>query len=149
MDKHEKRAVWFTGLVLGLFVLAILFAAAKSDADIPECIPYDEAYATPQVKQLDDYHYQIFYVAQMWNFEPYEVELPLGSEVEFFLTSNDVVHGFWIPKKNLNLMAIYGAVSKTKLIFDKPGEYNIYCHEFCGAGHQQMAAKITVNYPVT
>lgn len=147
MDKHEKRVTAFTGLVLGLFVIAVLFAASQSEADIPECIPYDEAYATPQVKKLDDYNYQAFYVAKMWTYDPFEIEVPVGSEIEFFLTSSDVVHGFWIPRKNLNLMAVQGAVTKATITFDKPGIYPIYCHEYCGTGHQQMAASIKVNYP--
>lgn len=147
MDTQEKRVAAITGLVLGLFVIAVLFAAAQSDADIPECIPYDEVYETPQLKILDDYNYQAFYVAQMWNFEPFDIQVPVGSEIEFFLTSKDVVHGFWIPRKNVNLMAVPGAVTKVSLRFQDPGIYPIYCHEYCGTGHQQMAATITVNYP--
>lgn len=147
MDKHEIRVTIIAGLMLSLFVIGVLYAASLSEADIPECIPYDEAYETPQLKQLDDYNYQAFYVAKMWTFEPYEIELPVGAEVEFFVTSEDVVHGLWIPKKGLNLMAVPGAVTKATVTFDKPGLYTVYCHEYCGSAHQQMASTIKVNYP--
>ena len=44
-------------------------------------------------------------------------------------------------------MAIYGNLNKTTVRFDKPGVYNIICHEYCGIGHQNMRAQVIVNYP--
>jgi cytochrome c oxidase subunit 2 len=44
------------------------------------------------------------------------------------------------------MMAVYGAVNKSTAKFDKPGVYKITCHEYCGAGHQNMQAEIIVNY---
>ena len=88
-----------------------------------------------------------FAVAQMWQFLPAEIYIPVGSEVDFYLTSKDVVHGFNIAEKNVNMMAIYGNLNKTTVRFDKPGVYNIVCHEYCGVGHQNMRAQVIVNFP--
>ena len=76
-----------------------------------------------------------------------EIFIPVGSEVDFYLTSRDVVHGFNIAPKNVNMMAVYGAINKTTVKFDKPGVYDIVCHEYCGIGHQTMRAQVIVNYP--
>jgi cytochrome c oxidase subunit II len=144
MDKSEKKVIIATGVVLMLFVFSILYARGKNN-DLPECLPYDKAYTVPKVTRLDDNTYQVFAVAQMWQFEPSQINVTVGSEVDFFLTSKDVVHGFNIAEKNVNLMAVYGNINKTTVKFDKPGVYKIICHEYCGVGHQNMQAEVIVN----
>ncbi len=80
----------------------------------------------------------------MWQFEPSDIKVPAGSEVDIYLSSKDVVHGFNIAEKNVNMMAVYGSINKTTVKFDKPGVYTITCHEYCGAGHQFMEGRIVV-----
>ncbi len=147
IDKSEKRVVGITLLVIGLFVFSLLYAKEKYKTDVPECLPYDKAYTEPKINQLDERTYQVFSVASMWQFQPTEIYIPVGSEVDFYLTSKDVTHGFNISEKNVNLMAVYGAINKTTVKFDKPGVYDIVCHEYCGIGHQNMRAQVIVNYP--
>ena len=147
IDKSEKRVVGITLLLIGLFVFSLLYAKGKYKTDVPECLPYDKAYSEPKIIKLDDKTYQVFSVASMWQFQPSEIYIPVGSEVDFFLTSKDVTHGFNISEKNINMMAVYGAINKTTVKFDKPGVYDIVCHEYCGIGHQNMRAQVIVNYP--
>ncbi len=144
IEKTEKWVIISTLILIGLFVFSLLYAKNKYRADLPECVPYDKAYLTPKVNKLDDKTYQIFAVAQMWQFQPTEINIPVGSEVDFYLTSKDVVHGFHIYEKNVNMMAVYGGINKTTVKFDKPGEYKIVCHEYCGVGHQNMEGKVIV-----
>jgi cytochrome c oxidase subunit II len=146
MDKSEKKVIIITGVLLSLFIFSILYARTKNN-DLPECLPYDKAYLEPKVTQLDDKTYQVYAVAQMWQFLPGKIYIPVGSEVDFFITSKDVVHGFNIAEKNVNLMAVYGNINKTTVKFDKPGVYKITCHEYCGVGHQAMQGEVIVNYP--
>ena len=147
IDKSEKRVVGITLFVIGLFVFSLLYAKGKYKTDVPECLPYDKAYSEPKINKLDEKTYQVFSVASMWQFQPSEIYIPVGSEVDFFLTSKDVTHGFNISEKNVNMMAVYGAINKTTVKFDKPGVYDIVCHEYCGIGHQNMRAQVIVNYP--
>lgn len=146
MDTTEKKVIMITGALLSLFIFSILYARNKY-SDIPECLPYDKAYETPKVTKIDEKTYQVYSVAAMWQFQPSEIYIPVGSEVDFFVTSKDVVHGFNIAEKNVNLMAIYGNINKQTVKFDKPGVYKITCHEYCGAGHQNMQAQVIVNDP--
>ena len=146
LDSSERKVIIITGAVLALFIFSILYARGRNN-DLPECVPYDKAYTQPKVVQLDDKTYQVYAVAQMWQFQPSQIYIPTGSEVDFFITSNDVVHGFNIAEKNLNLRAIYGNINKTTVRFDKPGVYKIKCHEYCGVGHQSMQAEVIVNTP--
>jgi len=146
LDRSEKTVLVITGLLLGLFIFAILYARGKNN-DLPECLPFDKAYLEPKVSKIDDTTYQVFAVAQMWVFQPAQIYIPVGSEVDFFITSKDVVHGFNIAEKNVNLMAVYGNINKSTVRFDKPGIYKITCHEYCGVGHQLMQGEVIVNYP--
>jgi cytochrome c oxidase subunit 2 len=146
MDKSEKKIIIITGTVLALFIFSILYARGRNN-DLPECLPFDKAYLEPKVTQLDNKTYQVFAVAQMWQFQPNQIYIPVGSEVDFFLTSKDVVHGFNISEKNVNMMAVYGNINKSTVKFEKPGVYKITCHEYCGVGHQAMQAEVIVNDP--
>jgi cytochrome c oxidase subunit 2 len=148
IDKSEKKVLIVTASVLVLFIFSILYARGKTN-DLPECLPFDKAYLEPKVTQLDDKTFQVFAVAQMWQFQPAEIYIPVGSEVDFFVTSKDVVHGFNIYEKNVNMTAVYGNINKTTVHFDKPGIYKITCHEYCGVGHQTMQAEVIVNDPAS
>ena len=144
LDKSEKKVIMITVAILGLFVFSILYAKDKYN-NAPECLPFDKAYTEPKVEKLDENLYQVFAVASMWSFQPSQIYLPVGAEVDFFVSSKDVVHGFNISEKNVNLMAVYGNINKTTVKFDKPGVYKITCHEYCGVGHQNMQAEVIVN----
>ena len=144
MDKHELKVLLLTGILLSTFLFAVLYAANKKNIDVPACIPYNGAFKKPHVKQLDKNTYEVFCVASMWAFEPTEISIPEGSEVDFYLTSKDVVHGFHIAKQNVNMMAVYGGVNKTTVKFNKPGVYKILCHEYCGVGHHTMYGQLIV-----
>lgn len=146
MDKSEKKVIAITGATLVLLIFSVLYARGKFN-NAPECLPYNKVYEEPKVTQIDDKTYQVYAVAQMWQFQPSKIYIPLGSEVDFFLTSKDVVHGFNIADKNVNLMAVYGNINKTTVKFEKPGVYKITCHEYCGVGHQNMQAEVIVNDP--
>ena len=147
IDKTEKWIIMSSMLLMGLFVFSLLYAKSRYKSNVPECLPYDKAYAEPKVVQLDEKTYQVFCVAQMWQFQPSEIYIPVGSEVDFYLTSKDVVHGFNISEKNVNMTAVFGSINKTTVKFSKPGVYDIVCHEYCGIGHQNMRAQVIVNYP--
>ncbi len=144
IDPYERKIIMITGVVLSLFIFSILYARNKNN-DLPECLPFNKAYLEPKITKLDDKTYQVYAVAQMWQFQPNQIEVPVGSEVDFFVTSKDVVHGFNINDKDVNMMAIYGNINKTTVKFEKPGIYKITCHEYCGAGHQSMQAEVIVN----
>ena len=144
IDPTEKKVVITTMLLMAVFVFSILYAKDKYRSDVPECVPYNAAYLVPKVDTLNNHTFRIFAVASMWQFQPADIKIPAGGEVDIYLSSKDVVHGFNIASKNVNMMAVYGSINKTTVKFDKPGVYDITCHEYCGVGHQFMQGKITV-----
>jgi cytochrome c oxidase subunit 2 len=64
------------------------------------------------------------------------------------VTSADVNHDFAIYAPDgrivVQTQAMPGFVNKILYTFDKPGTYKIRCLEYCGLGHDVMAADLTV-----
>lgn len=107
---------------------------------VAEQAPFDQ----PGVKPIAPGHYEVTVLAQVWAFGPPEIRVPAGSTVHFRVTSKDVVHGFWIPRANVNVMVLPGQIAHVEARFDHPGEYPIICHEYCGIAHHVMSGKIVV-----
>ncbi len=66
------------------------------------------------------------------------LHLPAGREIEFAVTSADVIHSFWIPRLGGKIDAIPGHENRIRLMADRPGIYGGVCAEFCGIGHGPM-----------
>ena len=66
------------------------------------------------------------------------VVLPAHRKVRFLLTSNDVIHAWWIPKFGVKKDAIPGYVNEFWTNVDTPGTYRGQCAELCGKDHGFM-----------
>jgi cytochrome c oxidase subunit 2 len=71
-----------------------------------------------------------------------EIRIPAGREVEFILTSPDVIHSFWAPNLAGKLDMIPGRTTTLRLAADKPGVYRGQCAEYCGGAHARMAFEV-------
>jgi cytochrome c oxidase subunit 2 len=98
----------------------------------------------PGVHQVADNRYEAVLLAQTFAFTPREIRIPAGARVTFIITSRDVIHGFKVERTDVNMMVVPGQISRASAVFDKPGEYLIVCHEYCGGGHHVMAGKVIV-----
>lgn len=144
MDKSEKIAFILSGVMLVVFFAGIMYAAIAEDIDVPTCITDMEPFETDTLFQTGPDTYELQMVARMWAFQPSVVRLPVGSTVDLYVTSQDIMHGFKIERRNVNLMAIPGAINYMRVAFDEPGEYLFACHEFCGAAHHTMAGRFII-----
>jgi cytochrome c oxidase subunit 2 len=88
--------------------------------------------------------YEVRMLARIWSFDPGEIRVPAGSTVHFWVTSTDVTHGLFIPHANVNVMVLPGQVAHVEARFDRPGEYPMLCHEYCGIAHHTMAGRVIV-----
>lgn len=69
-----------------------------------------------------------------------EIHVPVGKPVRLELTSDDVVHSFWIPQLAGKTDVIPGQRNVAWIEADKPGIYRGQCTEYCGLQHANMAA---------
>ncbi len=154
MHIHRYERWWLTfGMTMLVFFLALIGLAAFADninppsdmqqidpTKVSQTPPFDK----PGLRKLADGSYEAYYVAEVFEFNPQRLTIPAGSKVTFYVTSADVVHGFFIPDTDINMMAVPGWVNEESHTFKHAGEYLLICHEYCGIGHQNMFAKIEV-----
>ncbi|NVK42898.1 MAG: cytochrome c oxidase subunit II [Oceanospirillaceae bacterium] len=70
--------------------------------------------------------------------------LPAGKKVRFLLTSNDVIHSWWVPSFAVKKDAIPGFVNEAWVIPEEPGIYRGQCTELCGKDHGFMPVVVEV-----
>ncbi|ROT94503.1 cytochrome c oxidase subunit II [Marinobacter sp. R17] len=64
--------------------------------------------------------------------------LPVGKKIRFLVTSNDVIHSWWVPALGVKKDAIPGYINETWAKIDEPGIYRGQCTELCGTNHGFM-----------
>ena len=76
-----------------------------------------------------------------------EVRVPVGKPVKLILSSDDVIHSFYVPAYRLKQDMVPGRYNTLYLHPDKVGTYDILCAEYCGVGHSTMRAELIVMEP--
>ena len=70
------------------------------------------------------------------------IHLPIGREVEFQLTSADVIHSFWVPQLGGKMDLLPDGVNTVVYEAEEAAEYHTQCAEFCGLMHAQMGLEV-------
>lgn len=70
------------------------------------------------------------------------VVVPVGKKVRFLLTSNDVIHAWWVPDLAVKKDAVPGFINEMWTRIDKPGVYRGQCAELCGRDHGFMPIEV-------
>jgi cytochrome c oxidase subunit II len=73
-----------------------------------------------------------------------EFYVPVNTPVKLIMTSEDVLHSFYIPSMRIKQDVIPGRYTSLWFNADKLGDYHIFCTEYCGAAHSAMLAKMKV-----
>lgn len=98
----------------------------------------------------------VFVVAKQWMWkaehrngrrEVGQLHLPLGRPVRLVLTSQDVIHSFFVPAFRIKQDAVPGRYTSIGFTPSKAGEYELFCAEYCGTEHAMMTGKIVVLPP--
>ena len=67
-----------------------------------------------------------------------ELVIPINKRIRFLITSNDVIHAWWVPDFAVKKDAIPGYVHESWTVVDEPGIYRGQCAELCGKDHGFM-----------
>lgn len=73
-----------------------------------------------------------------------EVVVPIGQDVKLLLSSNDVIHSFYIPSFRIKQDAVPGRYTALWFNANKLGDFHIFCTEYCGTSHSGMIGKLRV-----
>lgn len=76
-----------------------------------------------------------------------ELHVPLGRPVKLIMTSQDVIHDFYLPAFRVRHDVIPGRYTTVWFEATQPGRYRLYCTEFCGTDHAAMVGWVIVMPP--
>jgi cytochrome c oxidase subunit 2 len=153
-DPLERKWIWIS-LVLAVVMGGLLgIYAVASNLNPPsnvETIDSSRLHLTQEfaednlgVKNQPDGSLRVTLVAARYGFYPQHIEVPADTPVTFRLASADVLHGVHVPYTNMATMIVPGYVSEVHTSFPRPGEYSLFCNEYCGLGHDHMWSRLTV-----
>jgi cytochrome c oxidase subunit 2 len=98
----------------------------------------------------------IYVVAQQWMWklqhpggqrEIDTLHVPVGQPVRLVMTSQDVIHSFYIPAFRVKQDVLPGRFTSLWYEATKTGEFDLYCAEYCGARHSGMIGRVVVMQP--
>ena len=99
---------------------------------------------------------EVYVVAKQWMWklehaegqrEINELHVPVGRDVKLIMTSQDVIHSFFIPAFRLKQDVIPGRYTVLWFRATKPGTYHLFCSQYCGTQHSGMVGSIIVQEP--
>ncbi|MBA3949931.1 MAG: cytochrome c oxidase subunit II [Acidobacteria bacterium] len=76
-----------------------------------------------------------------------ELHVPVGRNVRLTIGSEDVIHSYYIPAFRQKIDAVPGRLTTMWFNATKPGEYHLFCAEYCGTKHSGMIGRIVVMEP--
>ncbi len=108
------------------------------------------------VKKPPTHAMEIYVVGKQWMWkvqhpegqrEIDELHVPVGRAVKLIMTSEDVIHDFGLPDFRIKQDVLPGSYSTEWFTATKPGEYHLFCQEYCGTLHSEMTGKVVVMLP--
>lgn len=76
--------------------------------------------------------------AKMFEFNPSVIKVKEGERIRLKVNSLDVEHSIYIPELEIH---VHG---EEVFVADKKGEFEFYCHSYCGSGHEAMKGVLIV-----
>jgi cytochrome c oxidase subunit 2 len=76
-----------------------------------------------------------------------ELHIPSGKPVKLVMTSQDVIHDFFVPAFRVKKDVLPGRYTTLWFEASKPGTYHLFCAQYCGTQHSGMVGRIVVLEP--
>ena len=134
----NKRLEWFW-TISPMFVFLIMFLWGAS-------IYTSVAQPPPDAPE-------VFVVGKQWMWkiqhpdgqrEINELHIPVGRPVKLTLTSEDVIHDFFVPAFRTKIDVIPGRYVHTWFHPTKTGRFHLFCSQYCGTSHANMVGSVVV-----
>jgi cytochrome c oxidase subunit 2 len=140
---HENRFVWIGGVIVPALVLIVLAIVT--------------VHSTAALRQPEPGELRVDVVGKRWWWDvrypghgvrtANEIHLPAGQPVDIVLTSDNVIHSFWVPELAGKEDTIPGQVNHLQFTAKTPGTYRGFCAEYCGIQHAHMGFTVVVESP--
>lgn len=139
LDSHTLEILW---TVVPLFVMLFIFAWGFEGYRKMRQVPKDAVEINITGRQW------------MWSMEYTngrktlnQLVVPRDKPVKLIMTSEDVLHSFFIPNFRVKQDVVPGRYTTIYFQATKDGVDKIFCAEYCGAGHSNMLGKVVVVEP--
>ncbi len=90
----------------------------------------------------------------MWKFEHEsgqreinQLHVPLGADVKLVMSSQDVIHSFFVPAFRVKADVLPGRFTSLWFHTTKVGTYHLFCSQYCGTDHSGMIGQVIVMEP--
>jgi cytochrome c oxidase subunit 2 len=129
--------LFWTLTPLGIFLIMFAWGA----------IVYFDAYRAPDNANV------VYGIGKqwMWKFqhpegqrEINELHVPIGQPVKLMLTSEDVIHSFFVPDFRVHMDVLPGRYTSVWFQATRVGEYHLFCSQYCGTNHSGMVGVVYV-----
>ncbi len=96
---------------------------------------------------------EVFVIGKQWMWkvqhpdgqrEINELHIPIGRPVKLTLTSEDVIHDFFVPAFRTKIDVIPGRYVQTWFQPTKTGRFHLFCSQYCGTSHSNMVGTVVV-----
>jgi cytochrome c oxidase subunit 2 len=99
--------------------------------------------------------YEILVEGQKWNwaftypngYVDENLHVPVDRPIQLVMSSADVIHSLYVPAFRIKMDVVPGRYSKAWFEATQPGEYDLFCTEYCGTSHSDMLAHVIVHPP--
>ncbi len=168
---------FFTALVIGVMIFCAIRFRRKSDDEVPKpvfgstvleivwsAVPFVITmglfgwgswiyfkYASPPADAMD-----VHVVGKQWMWklqhpdgkrEINQLHVPVNQPVRLIITSEDVIHSFFVPAFRVKRDAVPGRYATAWFEATKVGEYHLFCSQYCGNEHSKMIGTVIVMKP--
>jgi len=99
---------------------------------------------------------EVYVVAKQWMWkiehmegqrEINELHVPVGQNIKLVMTSQDVIHSFFVPAFRIKQDVLPGRYTTLWFKATQAGTYHLFCAEYCGTSHSGMVGSIIVMEP--
>ena len=142
-EPKDDTFIWWGGIIAPVVILAVLAVVTIQ--------------TTQDLRAVEEGELRIQVTAKRWWWDvrypdagvatASEIHIPVGRPINIELTSDNVIHSFWVPQLAGKVDTIPGQVNHLRLKATEPGTYRGACAEYCGIQHANMSYLVIADEP--
>lgn len=109
-------------------------------------------YIYHQMRKMPEGALEIHVIAKQWAWaaeykngvKSVEIVVPVNKPVKLIMTSEDVIHSFYVPSFRIKQDVVPGRYTTLWFTATKLGDFHVFCTEYCGTSHSGMLTKLKV-----
>ncbi|MTV24000.1 cytochrome c oxidase subunit II [Nitriliruptoraceae bacterium ZYF776] len=140
----RSQLLWWGGIILPAIILIFLLIASSRVGARTAHVAADDELVIDVTGHM--FWWEVEY-PELGIITANEIAVPTGQHVRLRLTTDDVIHSFWIPRLHGKIDMIPGTENWLSFTAEETGFFRGNCAEFCGIAHAQMVAYVEAMEP--